>query len=86
MLGLLSVKPQLILLMPLVLMLSGRWRCLAFAALTTMAMAALTTLLYGPAIWRDYLVEAVPFQNIVMTQGIGLMLGMMPTARSSTRG
>ena len=85
MLGLLSVKPQLILLMPLVLMLTGRWRCLAFAALTAMAMAALTTLLYGPAIWRDYLVEAVPFQNIVMTQGIGLMLGMMPTAFINAR-
>ncbi len=85
MLGLLSVKPQLILLMPLVLMLTGRWRCFAFAALTAAVMAGLTTLLYGPAIWRDYLVEAVPFQNIVMTQGIGLMLGMMPTAFINAR-
>jgi len=85
MLGLLTVKPQLILLMPLVLMLTGRWRSFVFAALTAAVMAGLTTLLYGPAIWRDYLVEAVPFQNIVMTQGIGLMLGMMPTAFINAR-
>jgi alpha-1,2-mannosyltransferase len=85
MLGLLSVKPQLVLLMPLVLMMTGRWRCLAVAAATAAAMMALTTVLYGPAVWTGYLADAVPFQNIVMTKGTGLMLGMMPTAFINAR-
>jgi hypothetical protein len=85
MLGVLSVKPQLVLLMPLVLVMTGRWRCLAAAAATVAAMAALTTVLYGPAIWQGYLTEAVPFQNVVMTKGTGLMLGMMPTAFINAR-
>ena len=85
MLGVLSVKPQLVLLMPLVLMMTGRWRCLASAAATTAAMVVLTTVLYGPAIWHDYLALAVPFQNVVMTKGTGLMLGMMPTAFINAR-
>jgi alpha-1,2-mannosyltransferase len=85
MLGVLSVKPQLVLLMPLVLMMTGRWRCLAVAAATAVAMMALTTVLYGPAVWTGYLTEAVPFQNIVMTKGTGLMLGMMPTAFINAR-
>jgi len=85
MLGVLSVKPQLVLLMPLVLMMTGRWRCLAAAAATTAAMVVLTTVLYGSAIWHDYLALAVPFQNVVMTKGTGLMLGMMPTAFINAR-
>lgn len=85
MLGVLSVKPQLVLLMPLVLMMTGRWRCLAIAAATAAAMVALTTVLYGGAVWHDYLAEAVPFQNVVMTKGTGLMLGMMPTAFINAR-
>jgi hypothetical protein len=85
MLGLLTVKPQLILLLPLVLVMTRRWRRLGFAALTALAMAGLTTLIYGVNIWRDYLVHAVPFQNLVLTQGKGLMLGMMPTAFTNAR-
>ncbi len=85
MLGLLSVKPQLVLLMPLVLMMTGRWRCLAVAAATAAAMVVLTTGLYGSAVWHGYLAEAVPFQNVVMTRGTGLMLGMMPTAFINAR-
>lgn len=83
--GLLSVKPQLVLLVPLVLVLTRRWRCLGFAALTCLVMVAATTALFGPSIWRDYLAEAAPFQQRVLEYGTGLMLAMMPTAFINAR-
>ncbi len=83
--GLLTVKPQLILLVPLVLILTGRWRVFAAAAGTAALMFAVTSLIYGFHIWQDYLVEAAPFQNRMMTHGVGLMLGMMPTAFINAR-
>jgi hypothetical protein len=83
--GLLTVKPQLVLLVPLVLILTKRWRVFAFATATVAVMFALTSLIYGFHIWRDYLTEAAPFQNNMMTHGIGLMLGMMPTVFINAR-
>jgi alpha-1,2-mannosyltransferase len=83
--GLLTVKPQLIILIPLVLLLTRRWRVFGFAALAAVAMFATTSLIYGFEIWRVYLLEAVPFQQLVLTKGSGLMLGMMPTAFINAR-
>jgi len=78
-LGLLTVKPQLILLVPVALILTRRWRVLAFAAVTAAALCLLTTLIWGPGIWRDYLRLAVPFQEFVMTHSLFMMQIMMPT-------
>ena len=83
--GLLTVKPQLVLLVPLVLILTKRWRVFGFAAATVAMMFAATSLIYGFHIWRDYLAEAALFQNRMMTHGVGLMLGMMPTAFMNAR-
>ncbi len=83
--GLLTVKPQLILLIPVVLILTRRWRCLAFAGATTGAMAVLTSAIFGPSIWTDYFAQAVPVQNLVMMHGTGLMLDAMPTPFMNVR-
>jgi hypothetical protein len=83
--GVLSVKPQLILLVPLVLILTRRWRCLGFAALTCAAMFAATTLLFGISIWDDYLAEVAPFQRHILEYGGGITLAMMPTAFVNAR-
>jgi hypothetical protein len=52
--GLVAVKPQLGLLLPFALLAAGRWRTIAGAAVTIMAMAAAATLWLGVAIWNDY--------------------------------
>jgi alpha-1,2-mannosyltransferase len=83
--GLLTVKPQLILLVPVVLVLTRRWRCLAYFGLTTGLMVVLTSVIFGPAIWTDYFSQAVPIQNFVMTHGTGLMLDSMPTPFMNVR-
>jgi arabinofuranan 3-O-arabinosyltransferase len=53
-LGLLSYKPQFGILFPLVLALDARWRTLAAAAATTMAMMAVSLLAFGVESWRAF--------------------------------
>ncbi len=48
-------------------------------------MFAVTSLIYGFDIWSGYLLRVAPFQNLVLTKGSGLMLGMMPTAFINAR-
>ena len=65
-LGLLTVKPQLGLLFPLVLMVSGRWRVFGAAAATTLLLAGLAALLFGVEVWRAYLTALPEVGNITM--------------------
>jgi len=84
-LGLLTIKPHLGILIPLALILSGRWRVILAAAGTFAVLFALTTAIFGTSVWTDYLRLAVPFQDRVLTHGVGLMLLMMPTAFINAR-
>jgi hypothetical protein len=84
-LGVLTIKPQLALLVPLVLVLTRRWRVLAAMAATAAALCAASALIWGPGIWRDYLAFTLPFQSMVMTQGPVLMQAMMPTPYMNAR-
>lgn len=52
--GLLVFKPQLGLLIPLYLVAARQWRALAAAALCVAALAAVTTVAFGPAIWSEW--------------------------------
>ncbi len=49
--GLLSVKPQLAIVFPIVLVVAGEWRAFFVAAATALAMAALSMVLFG---WETY--------------------------------
>lgn len=53
--GLAVIKPQFGLLVPLVLVLTGQWRAVAVAAATALALALVTTLAFGPEVWRGWL-------------------------------
>jgi alpha-1,2-mannosyltransferase len=67
-LGCLAYKPQLGLLVPLVLVATGRWRVIAAAAATVMALAGLTWALFGTdvfvAFWRS-----LPMTQLVVSEG-----------------
>ena len=52
--GLLSYKPHLGLLVPLTLLITGRWRAFITATLTVLVLAGVTTLVFGPEIWAAY--------------------------------
>jgi hypothetical protein len=68
-LGLLAYKPQLGLLIPLVLIATGRWRAIA-AAVTTVALLALAvTLAFGTEVWSAFLASTKFTRIIVLEQG-----------------
>lgn len=54
MFGALAFKPHLGLLIPIALIAGGRWKSVLAAAATVIAFAALTTLVFGPDIWRAF--------------------------------
>ncbi len=53
-LGCLTIKPQLFILWPLMLLVTREWRCIFAAALTTLALVALSLVVHGPDAWADY--------------------------------
>jgi Glycosyltransferase family 87 len=54
-LGLLAYKPQLALLIPVVLIAAGRWRSLAAAAMAVATLVAVSMAAFGPAMWAAWL-------------------------------
>jgi hypothetical protein len=52
--GLLTLKPQLGLLFPLILIASRRWTVFAAAAVTTVMIAGATAAVWGPQVWIDF--------------------------------
>jgi hypothetical protein len=53
--GLLTVKPQLGLLIPLALIVSGRWRVIASACVTALGLALAAVAVFGLSTWRGWL-------------------------------
>ena len=49
------IKPQVGVLVPLVLLASGQWRAMACAAATALLLCLAATLVYGPGVWPDWL-------------------------------
>ncbi len=83
--GLLSIKPQLGVLIPLMLVLTGRWRTIAAAAATVVALLAVTTLVFGPKVWTAYVNGAMPTQTRVFLKDFEHFMTHMPTAFMSAR-
>lgn len=52
--GLVSYKPQFGVLIPLVLIATGRWRTFAAAAATVAALIVVTTVAFGTEVWRAF--------------------------------
>jgi alpha-1,2-mannosyltransferase len=68
-LGLLVYKPQYGLMLPIVLAVSGRWRCFASAATTVALLTVLTTLVFGAAAWHAFAVFSEFTRTVVLEQG-----------------
>ena len=66
--GLLAYKPQFGLLIPLVLLATGRWRTLFAAAATVVALTLAVTAVFGMETWRAFFASA-PFTREVLEQG-----------------
>ena len=67
--GLMSYKPQFGVMIPLVLMVTGRWRAFASAGATVLALTVISTLAFGSDVWR-MMIDALPFtREVVLEQG-----------------
>jgi alpha-1,2-mannosyltransferase len=83
--GLLSVKPQLGVLLPLMLIQTRQWITFAAAAGTVVVMAVLATGLFGLNVWSEYLRLVLPVQQDFLAHGGGLAPAMMPTVFMNAR-
>jgi hypothetical protein len=83
--GILTIKPQFGFLLPVLLVMTGRWRVIAAAAATTAALIAATSLWFGSDIWLDYVRKVMPQQQWLMTQGGGLLVPMVSSAFVNAR-
>lgn len=78
-LGLLTIKPQLGLLLPIVLLMTGAWRAIAAAVVTTLALLALSLALFGSEPWRLYWEHTMPLQWAFVTEMNGFYVNQMVT-------
>jgi alpha-1,2-mannosyltransferase len=67
--GALSFKPQLAAVIPLALLVTGRWRALRSMVLTATALALLTLPLFGWETWRAFL-EETPLARETLERGL----------------
>jgi alpha-1,2-mannosyltransferase len=64
--GILTIKPQFGLLLPVLLVLSGHWRVISSAVATTVLLVAATAIWFGPDIWIQYFHKVVPQQHYLL--------------------
>jgi hypothetical protein len=83
--GLLTIKPQLGLLIPVMLMLTGRWRTISAATATVALLVAVATIAFGPKVWTAYVNDAMPTQGAVVAKSFEHFMVHMPTAFMNMR-
>jgi hypothetical protein len=84
--GLLSIKPQLGILFPFMLMASGRWRVFITAAATAVALVAITAALFGEQVWIDFVAKGLPVQGLVLSDPDRIATPFFPTVFMNLRG
>jgi len=83
--GLLTIKPQLGLLIPFLLIIQQNWKTLASAAVTTVILIVASAIVFGWQSWSTYFTVIAPYQTDIMTDGKGIFIAMMPTAFMAAR-
>lgn len=83
--GLLTIKPQLGLLVPLLLAIERDWATILWSTVATVLLVGLSIFAFGIDVWQTYLTVTVAEQSRVLTEWTGLFLYMMPTAFAAVR-
>lgn len=84
--GLLTIKPQLGILFPFLLIASHRWRVFFAAAVTTLALIGATAMTFGPQIWIDFVSKGLPVQGLVLSDPDRIATPFYPTVFMNLRG
>jgi hypothetical protein len=83
--GILTIKPQFGLLLPVMLVMTGRWRVIAVATATAAVLAAATSAWFGADVWAEYVRKVMPQQQWLLTSGGGLLVPMVSSAFVNAR-
>ena len=83
--GLLTFKPQLGLLLPFVLLAGGYYRVFVAASVTTLFLFAASIALLGWNPWSLYFDVGLPMQQRLLETGTGPFMAMVPTFVMSAR-
>lgn len=84
-LGCLTIKPQLGILFPLLLMIERRWITIASAVATACILFGLSVILVGADAWAGYFQHTSAYQMRVATEFSGIFLSMMPSIFGTLR-
>lgn len=68
--GLLAIKPQLGLLIPIALIAAGQWRTIGAAAVTTITFAAISTAILGLDLWVVFLENASFVRHLMESESL----------------
>lgn len=82
--GLLCYKPQFALVIPIALLAAGRWRVIASAAATTMALVAFSWLFFGTDTWTAFLASTEMSRKVLLEQG-SVGFEKLPSAFAAVR-
>jgi hypothetical protein len=77
--GLLSLKPQLGLMLPFALAVMGAWRTIFAAAVTTLLLVAASILLFGLAAWAAYFAATAQIEHATLGRFTGFFILIMPS-------
>jgi alpha-1,2-mannosyltransferase len=69
-LGFLSFKPQLGVLLPIALVAGGHWKTILAAMLTGAGLVATTVALFGGGIWHEF-IASTQLSRDILNQGLG---------------
>jgi hypothetical protein len=75
--GVLTVKPQFGMLLPIVLLLTGRWWAIASAIVTSAVLVVGANLMFGSEVWIDFINKVIPQQIWLLENGGGLLFTMV---------
>jgi hypothetical protein len=82
----LTVKPQVALLLPLLLVFDRNWRTIGWTVAFTVLLVALSVVLFGVDSWSGYLTQSLTYQRqSVLNDWSEVFFNMMPTVFASMR-
>ncbi len=85
--GLLTLKPQLGVLIPFFLLAQGEWRAILTASLTALGLIALSCLVFPPSLWRLWAHTLPTYQSqYFASHGLNLNIIITPAANLVTLG
>jgi arabinofuranan 3-O-arabinosyltransferase len=84
-LGLLTIKPHLGVLLPILFLFERRYASIASAIATAVLMVLASILLFGLEVWLAYFQQTVPYMKFVMNEWKGFYLYLMPSTFGGLR-